>query len=223
MFSRAACASVEDSRKKQQYISKLKLLSKQLASSNESTPISNVQRLNEVSSTAESPPRQTIDSPATKNEANIKQQKEEKQMRAYMKLRALISQLEIESSTSTPKTPASKSNCVTPESTHSRSHSPTSISGSSQNKARTPVRNTFNLQSLLKCCGEMNVEDILAADDSIDQLLLVQECDDTELVDEWSLDVSSAPSEQSRRDLNITNVTDDSGNLFFLEEPCEMI
>lgn len=219
----AAASVLEADRKKQQYISKLKRISKQFASSNESTPNASPRRPSEASPKEESPQR-SIESSAPKDETH----NQERQIHAYKKLKALISKIERESpKTTSTKSPVSNSICVTPDSTQAASYNSPSSKLNNEPNTTSNEKKSFNLQSLLQCCGELSVEDSFTADDGIDhQLVLDRECDDTTLLDEWSLDVSSTPSNQSRRDVNTStrSATYNQGNnqVFFRGEPCEI-
>lgn len=194
--------------KQQRYIAKLKQLSKNLSSDHEVTPTSSPDRSNE-SSTKEI-------SPVLINQTDSKTKQEEKQIRSLNKLKALVNKLESESPTTTKSLP----------STHYMTHyvSPDAKSSTPPKDKRilNDKRSVFDVRALLRCCGEMDVEDLFSEDDDIDRLLN-QKCDDTALLDDWSLDVSSADSGLLKRDLDTTNATDiTEQSEFFLGEPCEI-
>lgn len=211
--------SVADMRKKQLYISKLKHLSKQLASPppNEATPTASPQRSDSKSIEKECP--QQIDTCIVAQGNDTQKQKEAKQMRAFKKLKALISKMESESpKSSAAKTFPRNTNCITPDSNYTRPRSTTEKLNSSKDE-----KSSFSFKGLLQCCGEMNVQDMFSEDDDIDQLLMDRECDDTTLLNESSFDVSSVPSGESRRDMDSSNAIYNTGNSeFFRGEPCEI-
>lgn len=153
-------------------------------------------------------------------------------MRAFNKLKTLISKMESESLKSSPaktlpsttnsptKILPSTTNCITPDSANTRPRSTTGVLGSPN--GQKDETSSFNLKGLLQCCGEMNAQDMFSEDDDI-EVLMERELDDTTLLDDWSVDILSAPSGGSKRDMNTIDATYNMGSSeFFRGEPYEI-
>lgn len=122
-------------------------------------------------------PNETNDDYAPKDKLHDVKQKEERQIRAYKKLKALINKNLLEreftkpsSQQSPPPTPQSVTIDIWPQ--HSVD----------DKQLKAPIKNsTFNLRALLRCCHEVNVDDFSIADDEY-QLVERAYCGDKTLV-----------------------------------------
>lgn len=214
--------SLDGKQKQQQrYVSKLKRLSKELAALPSS---STEEQKNELPAKGKSP-QIAVDESALQHETNIKQLKREKQIRSYQKLKNLINKLAPESPNSMSPQKSiqtTTTKCVTPDSIGHEASSST-VKKLKSTETSSDNKNSFNVQALLRCCGEMNMEDMFSADDDIDQLIDLKTLDDTTLGD-WSLeDISSIRTGQTEREMDTINTTFNSeqGD-FFRGEPCEI-
>ena len=208
-----AISSVDGRQKQQQrYISKLKRLSKELAA----LPSSSTKEQNEVPAKSESL-QSELDKSTSHHETITKHVKEERQIRSYQKLKELINELERESPKSSPqKTVQPTVKCVTPESIR---HEASILKLKSTEQSEK--KNSFNLQKLLRCCGEMNMEDMLNTDDDFDQLIDLKSLDDTTLGD-WTIE-DTIRTGLTEREIDTTNTTYHSEySDFFRGEPCEI-
>ncbi|KAL3799769.1 hypothetical protein HJC23_010419 [Cyclotella cryptica] len=176
-------------KKQRHYISKLQQLSKKLAQSNEVGPTelpspSIPQRQYEAAKSEESE--------NDNEETRINKFKEDRQIRYRKKLKALGQLLrETEMANNPNKSTLSDTSCLTSDVSRERSRN---------DVVNSVDRKSFQLRELCRCCYSMEtyVEDVFSADDDIEQLLFQETLDDTILTDEWSLDVSSTPSGQTK-------------------------
>ncbi|KAL7484172.1 hypothetical protein ACHAW6_009818 [Cyclotella cf. meneghiniana] len=197
----ACMLSVEPKKLKKQryYISKLQQLSSQLVSSKDAAP-------------NERPPPSTphwIDEAANNKvndndieEMRLNKLKEDRQIRCRNKLKALGQLLrENEALNNSNNSSYNDPSCVTLDIIRKRY--PNNIAESTNGKS-------FQLPELCRCCNsvKMYVGDVFSVDDDIEQLLLQESLDDANLSDEWSLDGSSTPSEQTKLGTDVSSATD---------------
>lgn len=122
-------------------------------------------------------PNETNDDYAPKDKLHDVKQKEERQIRAYKKLKALINKNLLEREFTKPSSqqsppPTSQSVTIDPWPQHSVD----------DKQLKAPIKNsTFNLRALLRCCHEVNVDDFSIADDEY-QLVERAYCGDKTLV-----------------------------------------